>query len=105
MKKIMIALSLAAMSSVAAAGTTNERADMRVVPAGQGAWVKVLQNGEPVQGATVTLSGASKTYVTSENGIVFVMAGHPSTQTGVFTAKLVEGLEIQKHVVIPRDHD
>lgn len=105
MKKTMMALGLCAASSIAVAGMANEDVSMRVVPAGQGAWVKVLQHGKPVQGAEVTLSGTHGEYVTPENGIVFVVTEQPFTRTGVFTAKLAEGQEIQKRVVIPRDHD
>ncbi|USH04509.1 hypothetical protein K6Q96_22550 [Grimontia kaedaensis] len=105
MKKIMIALSLFAVSSAASAGMMNEDVSMTVVTAGQGAWVKVVQNGEPVQGATVTLSGALGEYVTPENGLVFVTTDDPFTRSAVFTAKLSNGGEVQKRVLIARDHD
>ncbi|NGN99905.1 hypothetical protein G5S52_20380 [Grimontia sp. S25] len=105
MKKTMIALSLFAVSSAASAGMMNDDVSMRVVAAGQGAWVKVLQNGEPVEGATVILKGASGEYVTPENGLVFVISDEPYSRSAVFTAKLSNGEEVQKRVLLPRDHD
>ncbi|WP_407333515.1 hypothetical protein [Enterovibrio sp. 27052020O] len=104
MKKVLIAMSMIAASSTAFAGTTNDAVDMRVVTVGQGAWVQVLQNGTPVEGATITLSGSLGEYVTPENGMVFVMTESPFTRTGVFTAMLENGDEVQRSIVIPRDH-
>ncbi|WP_394209416.1 hypothetical protein [Enterovibrio calviensis] len=104
MKKVLIAMSMLAASSTAFAGTMNDDVDMRVTAVGQGAWVQVLQNGAPVEGATVTLTGSLGEYVTPENGRVFVMTEAPFTRTGVFTAMLENGNEIRRSIVIPRDH-
>ncbi|WP_028024000.1 hypothetical protein [Enterovibrio calviensis] len=104
MKKIIIAVGMMLASSTAFAGAMNSGVDMRVTTAGQGAWAQLMKNGEPVKGATITLSGELGTYVTPENGRVFVMTSAPQTRTGVFTAMLTDGQEIERSVVIPRDH-
>ncbi|MGF1768344.1 hypothetical protein L4D06_13320 [Enterovibrio makurazakiensis] len=104
MSKFVIAVGMILASSTAYAGATNSGLDMRVTTVGQGAWVQLIQNGEPVEGATVTLSGNLGEYQTPENGRVFVMTAAPNTRTGVFTAMLKDGQEIERSVVIPRDH-
>ncbi len=104
MKKTILALGLVTASSMATAGMMGSDVLMRVNPVAQGAWVQVMQNGAPVEGATITLSGALGEFETAENGIAFVMTEAPNTRTGVFTATLPNGEEIQKSVVIPRNH-
>ncbi|MFL7012525.1 hypothetical protein [Enterovibrio norvegicus] len=105
MRKIIIAVGLLAASSSVFAGTMGNDLDLRVVTVTSGSWVQVLQNGEPVEGATVSLSGTQTEHVTSENGRVFVMAEQPYTRSGTFSAVTTDGIEISKRVVLPRDRN
>ncbi|MBE1275399.1 hypothetical protein [Enterovibrio baiacu] len=103
MKKIIIAVGLLAASSSVFAGKMGNDLDLRVVSVTSGTWVQVLQNGEPVEGATVSLSGTLGEHITPENGRVFVMANQPSSRSGTLSAVMADGREISKRVVLPRD--
>ncbi len=103
MKKIIIAVGLLAASSSVFAGKMGNELDLRVVSVTSGTWVQVLQNGEPVEGATVSLSGSLGEHVTPENGRVFVIAKQPSSRSGTFSVVTADGREISKRVVLPRD--
>ena len=98
MKKTMttIALVLASATSFSALAL-----DMKVIPVEGAAWVEVLDNGNPVEGATVTVDGNS--YTTPESGLLFVRISDDEDDRYVFTANDNLGNEVSKTRLVYKD--
>ncbi|KXF82853.1 hypothetical protein [Enterovibrio coralii] len=98
MKNLKIALIAAAFSSSAFADISD--VDMRVTTVEQGFWVSISESGEPLQGANVVLSGAQSSYITPENGIVFVQSDPAGTRVGEVSATLSDGRVVTQRVML-----
>ena len=98
MKKTIttIALMLASATSFSVSAL-----DMKVIPVEGAAWVEVLDKGNPVEGATVTVDG--KSYTTPESGLLFIRISDDEDDRYIFTAKDKSGNEISKTRLVYKD--
>ncbi|MFD2178310.1 hypothetical protein [Veronia pacifica] len=75
--------------------------DMKVIPLEGAAWVEVLNSGQPVEGATVTVDGNS--YTTPESGLLFIRISDDEDDRYVFTAEDQSGNKISKTRLVYKD--
>ncbi|RXJ68426.1 hypothetical protein CS022_24160 [Veronia nyctiphanis] len=98
MKKTMITTAMLLASTTAMSASA---LDMKVIPLSGAAWVEVLDNGEPVSGATVTVDG--KSYTTPDSGLLFIRISDDEDDRYIFTAKDSAGNEISKTRLVFKD--
>ncbi|MFD2178311.1 hypothetical protein [Veronia pacifica] len=98
MKKTMMTTAMILASTVSFSASAF---DMKVIPVEGAAWVEVLDNGQPVEGATVTVDGNS--YTTPESGLLFIRISDDEDDRYIFTAKDKSGNEISKTRLVYKD--
>lgn len=103
MKKSIAALTLAtATFSGAALADFQHELTLDVSPQKGGAWVVVEKAGQPQAGATVSIQGdANQSYVTADNGRVFVHSNGESARSVTINATDGEGNMASAHRLIP----
>ncbi|GAB3518796.1 hypothetical protein [Photobacterium alginatilyticum] len=103
MKKSIVALTLAtATFSGAALADFQHELTLDVSPQKGGAWVVVEKAGQPQAGATVSIQGdANQSYVTADNGRVFVHSNGESARSVTINATDGEGNMASAHRLIP----
>ncbi|OLQ72998.1 hypothetical protein BIT28_06275 [Photobacterium proteolyticum] len=103
MKKSIAALILTtATFSGAALADFQHELTLDVSPQKGGAWVVVEKAGQPQAGATVTILGdTTQSYVTTDNGRIFVHSNVESARSLTFKATDDDGNSVSAQRLIP----
>lgn len=89
-----------AVSVMCVVFSTVTLADMKVVDTANGAWVTVSEQGAPVANAEVTVKNVPQskgTYMTNENGRVFVPLSLNSSRSVKYNAVTENGTEYNRY--------